>query len=455
MNAITQPARSQAGKLATGADIRTARPGARLRFGGGLYLLVSPAAKSWQVHYHVAGKHQAVIVGRWPELGVTEAKAKREAIRQTIRAGGDPAHDRHEQRQARKGAEAATVRAVGERWIAAASVARGWSAPYVAHTRLRLTNHIFKTLGDRPIGRVTTGEIEALVLGLAKEKRAQATMVRQNLLSLFDYATRHKLAAENPVRVIGPDLPKRIVGDEQPRAHVETVAEARAVLAAFEATAASVYAKLAHRLVALTAVRKLEGIGAQWAELAEAPDGGMTWTIPGARMKGRRGKKRDHVVPLAPQAADIFRASRELQALTGARSEFVFPGHGNRGTLERSGLNDIMGRALAGGPLAGRHTVHGWRSTFYTVMKEADYRDEAAIDAMLAHRPLRPSSAAIHYDSSRLIRAGAHLQPLIDRRRIATAWADQLLAEAPTAAALAGLAERPDAGNVVQLREAA
>jgi hypothetical protein len=99
--------------------------------------------------------------------------------------------------------------------------------------------------------------------------------------------------------------------------------------------------------------------------------------------------------------------------------------------------------------------VHGWRSTFYTVMKEADYRDEAAIDAMLAHRPLRPSSAAIHYDSSRLIRAGAHLQPLIDRRRIATAWADQLLAEAPSAAALAGLAERPDAGNVVQLREAA
>jgi len=445
-------------RLCTGQDIKAAKPAAKpytLRFGGGLYLIVAPSGtKSWQAHYHVGGRHQMATVGRWPDLGVTEAKAKRDEIRKTIREGGDPAHDRHEQRQARKGAEAATVRIVGERWFAVAPVSRGWSEAYAGYTRLRLKNHIYPAIGERPIGRVTTDEIEALVLGVAKRHRAQAVMVRQNLQSLFDYATRHKLAAENPVRAIGPELPKRIVGDEAPRAHVETIAEARAVLAAVERSDAAAFTKLAHRLVALTAVRKLEGLDARWCEITEGPDG-MTWTIPAERMKGRRGKKRAHVVPLAPQAADVFRAALELARSSGDKSPAVFPGGGKRGGLSRNSLNILIRRTLAAGPLAGRHTVHGWRSTFYTVMKEADYRDEAAIDATLAHRPLRPSSAAAHYDSSRLIRAGAHLQPLIDRRRLATAWADQLLAEAPSAFALAGLAEMPDTGNVVQLREAA
>jgi len=445
MDSTTAPARSQAGKLATGADIKRAAPGAKLRFGGGLYLIVAATARSWQAHYHVAGKHQATIIGRWPDLGVTEAKAKRDEIRKTIREGGDPAHDRHEQRQARKGAEAATVRVVGERWFAAASIARGWSDLYAGFTRLRLKNHIYPAIGERPIGRVTTDEIEALVLGVAKERRAQAVSVRQNLQSLFDYATRHKLAAENPVRAIGPDLPKRVAGDlaEIPRAHVQTIAEARAVLAAVERSDAAAFTKLAHRLVALTSVRKIEGLGAQWSEIAEGPDGPV-WTIPAERMKGRRGKKRAHVIPLAPQAADVFRAARARADRLGVVSPAVFPGDGKRGGLARNSLNFLMARALAGGPLAGRHTIHGWRATFSTICNEADPGAYRVIDVMLAHKAFGEVEG--RYNKATFV---------AERRRLASVWADQLLAEAPSAFALAGLAEMPDAGNVVQLREAA
>ena len=94
MTTTIQDTARQAGKLATGADIKTAKAGARLRFGGGLYLLVGTGgAKSWQVHYHVAGKHQATIIGRWPDLGIVEAKDRRETIRQHVRAGIKPARD--------------------------------------------------------------------------------------------------------------------------------------------------------------------------------------------------------------------------------------------------------------------------------------------------------------------------------------------------------------------------
>jgi len=107
MDSTPAPARPQAGRLSTGAEIKTAKPGATLRFGGGLYLLVSPAgSRSWQVHYHIGGRHQAKIVGRWPDVSISEAKARREAIRQHARAAIKPARD-----QAKSLADAALIAA--------------------------------------------------------------------------------------------------------------------------------------------------------------------------------------------------------------------------------------------------------------------------------------------------------------------------------------------------------
>ena len=432
-------------KLCKGSDIKTAKPGAKLRFGNGLYLLVSPAgAKSWQVHYHVAGRHQATIVGRWPDLGIEEAKAARETIRRTVREGGDPAHERREKRSERLEANAATVRVVAEAWLKIAPGARGWSAKYLRAIELRLNNHVLPVIGDRPIGRVSVHEIEALVVGVVERFRAQAVHVRQVLQLLFDYAARRDLVTVNPVRKIAADLPKRVAGDpaEVSRAHVETIAEARTVLAAVEASGCSSFGKLAHRLIALTAVRKMEGIEAQWSEISEGPDG-MTWTIPAERMKGRRGKKREHVIPLAPQAADVFRAARALAAAMGIKSGAVFPGGAATGSLDRTSLNDVMSRALPAVGLAGRHTIHGWRSTFSTLCNEADPGAYRVIDVMLAHKAF--GAVEGRYNKATF---------LAERRRMATAWADQLLVGAPSAFALAGLVERKS-GKVVQLREAA
>jgi integrase len=436
-------------RLCTGADAKRAAPGSKLRFGNGLYLLVSPnGTKSWQVHYHVAGKHQATIVGRWPDLGISEAKAKREEIRRTVHDGDDPAIERREKRTARLEANAATVRTVAERWLKIAPATRGWSATYLRDIGFRLTKHILPAIGDRPIGRVSTHEIEALVVGLTmptkdrKALRSQAVHVRQTLQLLFDYAARHDLVTVNPVRKIAADLPKRVAGDpaEVSRAHVETIEEARTVLAAMEGVACSPFFKLAHRLIALTAVRKVEGVEAQWSEVSEGPDG-MTWTIPAARMKGRRGKKREHVIPLAPQAADVFRAARALAASLGIESPVVFPGRGNLNSLGRGGLNDVLSLALPAAGMVGRHTIHGWRATFSTICNEADPTEGRVIDVMLAHKTFGEVEG--RYNKAKFLEA---------RRRVACGWADQLLEGAPTALALVGLDQETPATNVVPFR---
>ena len=443
MTITTQDAARQAGKLATGADIKTAKAGAKLRFGGGLYLLVSgTGTKSWQVHYHVGGKHQATIIGRWPDLGIVEAKAKREEFRRTIREGGDPAHDRHEARTARRDGDAATVRIIGETWLDRAEDARAWSPRYAVSVRALMRNHVWPVIGERPIGRVTLHEIEALIGDLWKRLRAQAVHVRQHLTLLFDFAMRRDLLAVNPVRKIAEDLPRRRTGAEANYARVTTIEDARAVLRAVEASGGTAFGKLAHRLIALTAVRKREGLEARWSEVAETADG-MVWTVPASRMKGKTGHRRAHVIPLAPQAADVFRAARALQAATGNVSEHVFPGQRRDGPIEHAAPCRLLNGALTRIGMEGRHTIHGWRGTFSTILNEADPGAGRVIDVMLAHKTFGEVEG--RYNKASFV---------AQRRGLASTWADQLLDGAPSAHALVGLVEA-DTSNVVELRRAA
>ena len=411
----------------------------RLRCGKGLFCTVTPAGtKTFKTDYWRGGRHFEVVLGHYPAMSLADAAAARMALRQTVRAGGNPRLEIDAARSERIEADAATVRLIGERWISVASAR--WSAVYRRNVAGRLVNFVYQAIGNDPVARVSTIDVETLLHGIATRSRTQAVHVRQHLQCLFDYAIGHDLAAVNPVRKL-KYLPTRVRGEdeaEQMQPHVETIEAARAVLHSVETSAANPFLKLVHRLIALTAVRKMEGMGARWEEFADDADG-MTWTIPAARMKGRRGQKRAHVIPLSPQAADVVHAAKRMARLLGIKSDTVFPGRSDGGCLDDSSLNAVLSRV----GLAGVHSVHGWRTTFSTLLNEQDPGAYRVIDVMLAHRALGAVEA--HYNKA---------QYVAERRRMATLWADQLLQGAPAAMTLIGEpGER--AGNVLYLREAA
>jgi integrase len=66
--------------------------------------------------------------------------------------------------------------------------------------------------------------------------------------------------------------------------------------------------KLALLLLALTACRPSEAIGAAWREFEHLDGVAPVWRIPANRMKTRA----EHVVPLPPQAVAIIEAVRPL-----------------------------------------------------------------------------------------------------------------------------------------------
>jgi integrase len=86
-----------------------------------------------------------------------------------------------------------------------------------------------------------------------------------------------------------------VIGAAQPAAL--TIEDARAVLAAIDATRADLATKLLIRFQALTCVRPTEAREAVWSEI----DGAL-WSIPAERMKGVRGHKVGHDVPLSWRA---------------------------------------------------------------------------------------------------------------------------------------------------------
>jgi len=68
----------------------------------------------------------------------------------------------------------------------------------------------------------------------------------------------------------------------------------------------------------LTLVRPFEAFGSRWEEIDLDT---KLWTIPSVRMKA----KREHIVPLSPQALGIL----EVMKAISAHREYVFPSRNN------------------------------------------------------------------------------------------------------------------------------
>ena len=107
------------------------------------------------------------------------------------------------------------------------------------------------------------------------------------------------------------------------------------------------------------------------------------WRIPAERTK----MKREHVVPLAPQAVAVL---RELRALPGSdATSFLFPSP----SRERHMSNNTMLYALYRMGYHSRATVHGFRSMASTALNEMGFRPDV-IERQLAHQEQNAVRAA-------------------------------------------------------------
>ena len=85
--------------MLTNAVISGAKPREKpfkLRDGGGLYLLITPAGKRWwRLRFRVHGKERMLSLGVFPDVKLAEARELRDEARRDLRKGVDPMVSRH------------------------------------------------------------------------------------------------------------------------------------------------------------------------------------------------------------------------------------------------------------------------------------------------------------------------------------------------------------------------
>lgn len=439
-----------------------------LNFGDGLTLWVTPSGlKTWRCRVMRDGDRTTIDLGHFPTMTVEEARAGR----MKIRTASNPVKERRDAKGAEADAEAATFEVVAARWIKVINMKLKWTALHKKAVEGRLQNHVLGArlkgrpgvFGELPVAEIKTTDVQDLITDLYERFPRSAVAVKQDISRVLAYAWANDQVVSNVAEKIKDYLPSRSKDEETPRAFVSTIEDARRVLAAVEARHGdkSPWTVLAHRMMALTGLRKSEVHAARWEEFDLA---NAVWTVPAARMKKT---KVDHKVALAPQAIEVIEAAKRLRTT----SEFVFPTMFGRsrypskkGHIGRCTVNEAMQRGLRLAGLDEKLMVpHGWRGTFSTIMNELDPASFRVVDAMLSHKAFRASvdeqdaarksSAERHYN---------HAKYLSKRHEIAARWADMLLEGAPSALALVGLEDAPasapataakaPASNVVPLR---
>lgn len=110
----------------TDTAVKNAKPKSgpyKLFDGGGLFVLVTPAGgKLWRMKYRFGGKEKSLSLGAYPDVGLKEARRRRDEARELIAQSIDPGEQKKE-------AKAVAVAAAREQAATFEAVAREW------HTR--------------------------------------------------------------------------------------------------------------------------------------------------------------------------------------------------------------------------------------------------------------------------------------------------------------------------------
>lgn len=384
----------------TDTTIRTVKPTGktqRLFDGGGLYLELSPAGgKWWRLKYRFGGKEKRISLGVYPDVGLKDAREKRDAARKMLVQGIDPGENRKAQKAARAESASNSLEVVAREWITQQS--GKWSGGYGAKILSRLERDIFPWLGSRPISEITAPE---LLSALRRIEKRGAIEAAHRTLGEVGQVLRYAIATGRAERNIAADLKGALPAVKQ--IHLAAVIEPKKVaelLRTLDAYQGTLIVACAIRLAPLVFVRPGELRKAEWADI----------DLDAAEWRYHVTKTdTDHIVPLASQSIAIL---QELHPLTGS-GRYVFPSA--RTTDRPMSDNAVLAAMRRMGISKEEMSGHGFRAMARTILDEVLGVRVDFIEHQLAHAVKDPNGRA--YNRT------AHL---VERRKMMQLWADYL-----------------------------
>lgn len=379
-----------AARALTAAIVKKASPPAKLPAGGGAKGLVlriyTSGSATWWLTYRYLGRQRHLSLGEYPGLSIADARIEAGRIRAAVKDGRDPAAERKRTEAQARQQHRDSVAALYELFE---PVFRRDKRPATAREYDRIyRKEIAPRWADRPVKSITPRDVSALTAEKAKTHRVMANRVQSFAINLLSFARNIGWLDQN--LSLGLRKPG---GTEKTRERVLTDDELRALWAALDETVPEkpdaprlrpVLADLL-RFQLLTGQRLRETAITRW-ENVNTDEG--VWRIPAADNKA----KRDHTVPLTPQALAVLHRRR---AETPAREPYVFRGT-KTGTTIHSTATGIVAW-LCRERLSFKFTDHDLRRTVKTQMIRAGVSEDVA-DRALNHKPASMTRVASTYN---------------------------------------------------------
>ncbi|MFX4086444.1 tyrosine-type recombinase/integrase [Sphingobium yanoikuyae] len=191
------------------AKVRAAKPrpkSYKLTDTNRLFLLVTPSGgKLWRWNYSYDGKQKTMAFGAWPQVGLADARAKRDEASGHLMEGDDPTILRKLKVVAKLEAGRQTFERVARAWHENAKAQ--WAIVHAADIIRSLERDVFPAIGDMPIAQLTP----PLVLSVLREIEARgaietAKRVRQRISAVFIYGIAEGIATSDPAEKLGAVL---------------------------------------------------------------------------------------------------------------------------------------------------------------------------------------------------------------------------------------------------------
>jgi integrase len=402
--------------MLTDADIRTARPGPKvkvLKDEQGLYLELRPdGSRYWRLRYWVAGRERRISLGVYPAVSLKQARQNRDEARGLLAKGLDPGVVKAQAKKETKKAPtpepvatSMTFEALAREWHD--RQLKVWSDGHGARIMGRLENHLFEAIGSMDISGLRAPAIYPVLREIEKLGHHEtAKRLRQYVESIYVYALARGLVDRN----VGMDLRGALAP-----CHVKNrpaLTDPKAVgqlLRAIRGYAGGPVVSNALRLAPLTFVRPGELRKAEWAEVDLDNPAGPQWVLPAEKTKMRR----EHIIPLSTQAVEIF---EDMFPITG-QGKYVFPcNRTNTRTNPRAMSDMTINSALRrlGYDTQDEMCAHGFRAMASTMLHEAGWPSDV-VERQLAH---------VEGNSVKRVYNRAELLP--ERRRMMQEWSNYL-----------------------------
>jgi integrase len=367
----------------------------------GLTIYVAPnGVKSWHFRFTWLGTQVRISLGTYPEVGLKEARARRDEAREEVARGVDPRESRKDKRSQLVNAQGHSLRRVYEEWLAFRKGGLKPGSLRVICNSMELD--WLPTFGDRQIGSIIRSEIIGMIRRI--EKRGSITTAvktRQRLGQIFRYAIATGIVESNPTLEMHT-VTKRL--ERHKHFPFLPFTELPKTIATIQASAAGQQAKSAFMLMMYCTSRPTEVRHAMWSEIDFDT---ATWTISAGKMK----MSRDHCVPLPKQAIALLKA---MLPITGHHDHIFVHRSNPAKPISTNYANTVIEQA----GLTGLQSPHGFRHLFSTEMNSRGYNSDW-IERQLAHA-----------DSNAIRDIYNHATYLEQRRPMMQEWANLITPDA-------------------------